>query len=104
LKSAPSFAPTHDLDPLDLQLQRSGPLVGQQEAQGVDLLRVNRPGVLHDSLDDMVPFADSEELVRSSGQAASALIEVGDDQRLADPEPLRKMLEACERASGGPTP
>ena len=25
---------------------------------------------------------------------ASALIEVGDDQRLADPEPLEKMLEA----------
>jgi hypothetical protein len=27
---------------------------------------------------------------------ASALVEVGDDHRLADPEPLRKMLEACE--------
>ena len=39
---------------------------------------------------------DSEELVRNSGLPASALIEVGDDHRLADPEPLRKMLEACE--------
>ena len=25
------------------------------------------------------------------------LIEVGTDHRLADPEPLEKMLEACER-------
>jgi len=47
---------------------------------------------------------DSEELVRNSGLPASALIEVGDDHRLADPEPLRKMLEACEWAAGGPTP
>ena len=42
--------------------------------------------------------------VRNSGLPASALIEVGDDHRLADPEPLRKMLEACEGATGGPTP
>ena len=28
-----------------------------------------------------------------------ALIEVRDDHRLADPEPLRKMLEACEEVT-----
>lgn len=39
------------------------------------------------------PFADSEELVRNSG---AALIEVGMDHRLADPEPLAAMLKACE--------
>jgi hypothetical protein len=38
-----------------------------------------------------VPFADSEELAKGSG----ALIEVGSDHRLADPEPLAAMLKAC---------
>jgi hypothetical protein len=51
--------------------------------------------ILHSRADDVVPFADSEELVRNSGLPASALVEVGDDHRLADPESLRKMLEAC---------
>jgi hypothetical protein len=57
-----------------------------------------KPGtvVLHSRADDVVPFAHSEELVRKSGLPASALIEVGTDHRLADPEPLAKMLEACE--------
>jgi hypothetical protein len=54
--------------------------------------------------DDVVPFGDSEELLRNSGLPASALVEVGDDNRLADPEPLRKMLAACEGAAGGSTP
>jgi hypothetical protein len=48
--------------------------------------------ILHSRADDVIPFADSEELVRRSG---ATLIEVGDDHRLADSEPLRKMLEAC---------
>ena len=30
---------------------------------------------------------------------ASALVEVGSDHLLADPEPLRMMLEACERTA-----
>jgi hypothetical protein len=54
--------------------------------------------ILHSLFDEVVPFADSEELVKKSGLPASALIEVGSDHRLADPEPLRAMLEACERA------
>ena len=53
--------------------------------------------ILHSRADDVVPFGDSEELVRNSGLPASALIEVGSDHRLADPEPLTAMLEACER-------
>jgi alpha-beta hydrolase superfamily lysophospholipase len=52
--------------------------------------------ILHSRADDVVPFADSEELVRNSGLPASALVEVGTDHRLADPEPLKAMLRACE--------
>src|SRR5207302_7720983 len=54
--------------------------------------------ILHSRADDVVPFADSEELARNSGLPASALIEVGHDHRLADPEPLEAMLRACEKA------
>ncbi len=56
--------------------------------------------VLHSRADDVVPFADSEELVRASGLPASALVEVGTDHRLADPEPLARMLQACEGSVG----
>jgi hypothetical protein len=45
-----------------------------------------KPGtvILHSRADAVVPFADSEELVRNSELPASALIEVGGDHRLAD--------------------
>ena len=54
-----------------------------------------KPGtvILHSRADDVIPFADSEELARNSG---ATLIEVGSDHRLADPEPLAAMLRACE--------
>jgi alpha-beta hydrolase superfamily lysophospholipase len=55
--------------------------------------------ILHSRADDVVPFADSEELVRNSRMPLSALIEVGTDHRLADPEPLAAMLAACEEKS-----
>jgi len=51
--------------------------------------------ILHSRQDDVVPFENSEELVQNSGMPSSALIEIGSDHRLADPEPLAKMLEAC---------
>lgn len=51
--------------------------------------------ILHSRADDAVPFENSVELVKHSGLSDSALIEVGNDHRLADPEPLEKMLEAC---------
>src|SRR5476651_1027451 len=44
--------------------------------------------ILHSKADDVIPFADSKELVRNSGLPMSALIEVGTDHRLADWEPL----------------
>ncbi|MCA9108019.1 MAG: alpha/beta hydrolase [Planctomycetales bacterium] len=55
--------------------------------------------VLHSRLDEVIPFADSVELVELSGLPAETLIEVGADHRLADPEPLQAMLAACERWS-----
>lgn len=49
--------------------------------------------ILHSRADDVVPFADSEELAKISG---ATLFEVGSDHRLADPEPLAAMLkESC---------
>jgi hypothetical protein len=46
-----------------------------------------KPGtvILHSRSDDVVPFADSEELVKNSGLSVSALVEIGTDHRLADP-------------------
>ena len=52
--------------------------------------------ILHSRADDVVPFADSEELAKNSG---ATLNEVGNDHRLADPEPLAAMLRACEGAA-----
>lgn len=54
--------------------------------------------VLHSRADDVIPFVESEELVRISRLPTSAL-EVGSDHRLADPEPLMAMLNACEKVS-----
>jgi hypothetical protein len=51
--------------------------------------------ILHSRADDVIPFADSEELVRNSGLPEYTLVEVGADHRLADPESLEMMLEAC---------
>lgn len=53
--------------------------------------------ILHSRQDDVIPFADSEELVANSGLPPETLIEVGNDHRLADVEPLKAMLEACKR-------
>jgi hypothetical protein len=56
-----------------------------------------RPGtvILHSRADDVIPFSDSEELARNNG---AILIEVGNDHRMADPEPLAALLKACEGA------
>ncbi len=53
--------------------------------------------ILHSRADDVIPFSDSEELVADSGLPPESLVEVGNDHRLADPEPLRVTVEACER-------
>jgi hypothetical protein len=63
--------------------------------------RTAKPGtvILHSRADEVIPFADSEELVTNSGLPKSALVEVGSDHRLADPEPLAAMLIAVESTS-----
>ncbi len=54
---------------------------------------------MHSRADEVVPFEDSVELVRNSGLPSESLIEVGTEHRLADPESLAKMLEACDRSA-----
>jgi alpha-beta hydrolase superfamily lysophospholipase len=63
--------------------------------------RTVKPGtvILHSPADDVIPIVESRDLVRASGLPDSALIIVGADHRLADPEPLAAMLAACERAA-----
>ncbi|QDU79528.1 Alpha/beta hydrolase family protein [Polystyrenella longa] len=51
--------------------------------------------VLHSRADDVIPYADSEELIANSQLDLKSLIEVGTDHRLAEPEPLQVMLKAC---------
>jgi alpha-beta hydrolase superfamily lysophospholipase len=60
-----------------------------------------KPGtvILHSQADEVIPIADSRQLVRDSGLPESALIVVGSDHRLADPDSLRAMREACARAA-----
>jgi alpha-beta hydrolase superfamily lysophospholipase len=48
--------------------------------------------ILHSEADDVIPIAESRELLARSGLPDSALIVVGNDHRLADPEPLAAML------------
>ena len=52
--------------------------------------------ILHSRQDEVVPFADSEELIANSGLPTEALIEIGNDHRQADDEPLEAMLDAVE--------
>lgn len=52
--------------------------------------------ILHSKADDVIPFQDSVELVGNSPLPESALVQVGSDHRLADEEPLQKLLEACQ--------
>jgi hypothetical protein len=58
-----------------------------------------KPGtlILHSQADDVIPFTDSQELLRNSGLPESALIVVGNEHRLANPDSLGKMLEAVEK-------
>jgi hypothetical protein len=68
---------------------------GIAEAEAVKSITI----VLHSRADDVVLFSDSEELIKTSDLPASALIEVGNDHRLAEPEPLEMMLRTCERVA-----
>jgi len=52
--------------------------------------------ILHSRGDDVIPFDESLELVRSSGLPDGALVEVGPDHRLADPAALEAVAWAVE--------
>jgi alpha-beta hydrolase superfamily lysophospholipase len=56
--------------------------------------RTVKPGtvILHSEADDVIPIAESRELLARSDLPETALIVVGDDHRLADPEPLEALL------------
>jgi hypothetical protein len=64
------------------------------------LVKKVKPGtvILHSEADEVIPFVESRELVLASGLTDNALIVVGNDHRLADPEPLKAMLTLCESA------
>ncbi len=55
-----------------------------------------QPGtvILHSEADDVIPIADSRELLVLSGLPASALLIVGNDHRLATAEPLAALLSS----------
>lgn len=57
--------------------------------------------ILHSRRDDVIPFADSEELINNSGLSPDTLLEVGNDHRLADEESLAVMLWACNLLASG---
>ncbi len=54
--------------------------------------------ILHSRGDAVIPFEDSEELVRSSGLPDSALVVVGADHNMTDAQALEALLEAIDRA------
>jgi hypothetical protein len=60
--------------------------------------------LLHSRADDVIPFADSVELVKNSDLPDYILFETGNDHRLADPESLELMLEACTTEDDGDEP
>jgi len=64
-------------------------------------VRVAKPNttILHSRNDEVIPFADSEELVEASSLPRTALIKTGNDHRLADSDSLNAMLGACLRAT-----
>jgi ubiquinone/menaquinone biosynthesis C-methylase UbiE len=63
-----------------------------------------KPGtvILHSPADDVIPFADTRELLDKSGLSGPVI--VGNDHRLADADSLQAMLQACERATGNAPP
>jgi hypothetical protein len=54
--------------------------------------------ILHSTNDDVIPIADSRELLLSSGFPESALLVVGRDHNMVDEPALRALLEAIEAA------
>lgn len=60
--------------------------------------------ILHSPQDEVIPFADSSELLKASGLPEDALLEVGFDHRLADDSSLAVMTWAAELLGSGQPP
>jgi hypothetical protein len=60
-----------------------------------------KPGtvILHAEADEVIPITDSRELLSRSRLPETALIVVGNDHRLVDPESLAALQFAIERAA-----
>ena len=58
--------------------------------------------ILHSKADDVVPIADSRELLKNSGLPESALIFMGTEHRLADEESLKAMVRTVENTKKSP--
>jgi len=56
--------------------------------------------VLHSSMDDIIPFQHSLELIENSKLPSGHLVEVGGDHRLADPRSLEEMHQRVLKALG----
>jgi hypothetical protein len=56
-----------------------------------------RAVILHSRADEVIPFSDSQVLWRNSHLPLDALIEVGTEHRLADPQSLKMMLWAVKK-------
>jgi hypothetical protein len=50
--------------------------------------------ILHSQDDEVIPFAETQELLRNSGLTNTSLIITGHEHRLADPDSLRAMYES----------
>lgn len=59
--------------------------------------------ILHSRGDEVIPYGDSLELIRASGLPLDRLIETGVEHRLACPQALQSMEEAC-RTLDAPLP
>ena len=59
------------------------------------------PLILHSRNGEVIPFADSKELVASRGLPPETLIEIGSDHRLADESSLSVMLWVCNLFASG---
>ncbi len=57
--------------------------------------------ILHSRKDEVIPFAESEELVSNNGLSPETLIEIGSDHRLADDASLSVLHWACEVLASG---
>jgi esterase/lipase len=57
--------------------------------------------IVHSEHDDVVPIADSRELLRTSGLPDDHLIVAGENHRMVDEEAFGALLKAIERAANG---